>query len=131
MCENRRKRRAENRDAPSDRKSTQSWKNIKAFAKNSQEINQGQSGKLFCFNEQVIVFQSKAFLVIPKTSTKFFRIQQQVSLATDNTVPSVRITSTNADETADLFNRYFNSVFLKETEEIYHRIFGNFDLKEG
>jgi hypothetical protein len=64
----------------------------------------------------------KRFRSFFKTSTKFCRIPQQVSIATDNIVPSVRITSTNADETADLFNRYFNSVFLKETEEIYRPV---------
>ena len=60
----------------------------------------------------------KRFWSFFKTSTKFCRIPQQVFIATDITVPSVRITSTNADETTDLFNPYFNSVFLKETEEI-------------
>jgi hypothetical protein len=51
--------------------------------------------------------------------TKFCRIPQQVSIAPDNTVP---ITSANADETTDLCNRYFNSVFLKEIEGIYRPV---------
>ena len=61
----------------------------------------------------------KRFWSFFKTTTKSCRIPQQVSSA--NGTNSSRTSSRNAQETANLFNYYFNSVFLKKSEN-YHPV---------
>ena len=91
------------------------YKNLRRTAKKLIKVSREN---FFASMIKSLYSNPKRFWSFFKTSTKFCRIPQQVSIATDNIVPSVRITSTSADETADLYNRYFNSVFMKETEEI-------------
>ena len=62
----------------------------------------------------------KRFWSFFKTTTKSCRIPQQVSSA--NGTNSWRTSSRNAQETANLFNYYFNSVFLKKSDENYHPV---------
>jgi hypothetical protein len=93
----------------------------KSLRRTAKKLIKVSRENVFASMSKSLYSKPKRFWSLFKTSTKFCRIPQ-VSIATDNTVPSVRITSTNADETADLFNRYFNSVFFKETEEIYRPV---------
>lgn len=58
----------------------------------------------------------KRFWSFFKTSTKTDRIPTQVSIATDT---SSRISSSSAVDNANLFNRYFNSVFLEDSGDTY------------
>ena len=85
----------------------------KKLIKNSRE-------KCFASMSKSLYSNPKRFLSFFKTTTKSCRIPQQVS--TTNGTNSSRTSSRNAQETANLFNYYFNSMFLKESDENYHPV---------
>ena len=92
----------------------------KSLRNTANKLIKNNRENFFASMSKSLYSNPKRFWSFFKTTTKSCRIPQQVSSA--NGTSSSRTSSRNAQETANLFNYYFNSVFLKESDENYHPV---------
>ena len=89
------------------------FKNIRSLSK---KIIKESREKFFESLSVSMTSNPKLFWSFFKTSTKSSRIPQHVSIPTnDAEIP--RLFSSTSKQAADMFNEYFNSVFLKESDD--------------
>ena len=82
----------------------------------SKKLIKESREKFFASLTETLPPNPKHFWSFFKTSAKSSRIPQHVSIATDTT-DSSRLVSNTPNKAADMFSDYFNSVFVRQSDE--------------